>query len=268
MFKLYSKNILINFLFISIAIGLFSCGSTKQLKYFQDLPDSTKFASIKLSTYTVPTVHAGDILGVEIYTIDVSATASVNVISNAPILTLGGANIDYEENGFVVDKNGEIDVPELGKMKVENLTIEQIQAVVKAKAITYFNDPIVIIKNKSFKLTFLGEFQKTGTFIIQRPKITIIDALGMSGGLTDYGKRDDILLLRQNQDNTLSSIRINLLSSNILKSPYYYLQSNDVLLANPSKSKGISTDQTFNRYLTLYSLIGSLLTTLIVLLKH
>ena len=268
MFKLYSKKILINLFFISIAIGLFSCGSTKQLKYFQDLPDSTKLSYIKLPAYEAPTVHVGDIIGVEIYTIDLSATASVNVVTNAPIATLGGANIDYEENGFVVDKGGEIDIPELGKIKVEGFTIEQIQVLVKAKALTYFNDPIVIVKNKSFKLTFLGEFQKTGTFIIQRPKITIIDALGLAGGLTDFGKRDDILLLRHNQDNTLSSIRVNLLSSNILKSPYYYLQPNDVLLANPTKSKGIVTDQTFSRYLTLYSLIGSLITTLVVLIKH
>ena len=268
MCKIYSKNILLNFIYILIAIGLFSCGSTKQLKYFQDLPDSTKLASVKLPPYMPTTTRIGDILGIEIYTIDLNATMSVNVISNAPMSTIGGANIDYEQNGYVVDKNGEIDVPELGKIKVENLTMEQVQVVVKAKALTYFNDPIVIVKNKSFKLTFLGEFQKTGTFIIERPKLTIIDALGLAGGLTDYGRRDDILLLRQNQDNTLSTIRINLLSSNTLKSPYYYLQSNDVLLANPNKSKGIATDQTFSRYLTLYSLIGSLLTTLIVLIKH
>jgi len=268
MFKLYSKKILINLLFISIAIGLFSCGSTKQLKYFQDLPDSTKLSAIKLPAYVVPTVHVGDILGVEIYTIDLSATASVNIVSNMPTAIIGGANVDYEQNGLIVDKNGGIDIPELGKLKVENLTVEQIQVLVKAKALTYFNDPIVIVKNKSFKLTFLGEFQKTGTFIIQRPRLTIIDALGLAGGLTDFGKRDDIVLLRQNPDNTMSSIRINLLSSNVLKSPYYYLQSNDVLLANPNRSKGISTDQTFSRYLTLYSLVGSLLTTLIVLLKH
>jgi len=221
-----------------------------------------------LPAYTPAVTHAGDILSVEIFTIDLNATISVNAVSNAPIATTGGANIDYEPNGLIVDKNREIDVPELGKIAVENLTIEQVQAVVKARAMTYFNDPIVIVKSKSFKLTFLGEFQKTGTFIIQRPKLTIVDALGLSGGLTDYGRRDDILLLRQNQDNTLSTIRINLLSSNILKSPYYYLQSNDVLLANPTRSKGIVTDQTFSRYLTLYSLIGSLLTTFIVLIKH
>lgn len=268
MFKLYSKNILINFLFVSIAIGLFSCGSTKQLKYFQDLPDSTKLASIKLTSFTTPVIHPGQVLSINVYTIDLNSTQTINVV-NTTVVASQTSVLGFEESGYLVDKEGNVELPELGKVKVADLTIEQAQAVIKERAAKYFNDPIVIIKNKSFKITFVGEFQKTGTFIIPNEKFTIVDAIGLSGGLTDFGQRDDVLLLRQNDNgNTLSTIRINLKSAAVLKSTYYYLQNNDVLLANPSRSKGISTDQTFNRYLALYSLLGSLLTTILVLIKR
>jgi polysaccharide export outer membrane protein len=160
-------------------------------------------------------------------------------------------------------------LPELGKIKVIGLNIEQAQAAIKERAAVYFNNPIVIVKNKSFKLTFMGEFQRPGTYIIPSEKFTMVDALGLSGGLTDFGQRDDILLLRQNNDtNTMSTIRINLKSSAVLKSPYYYLQNNDVLVANPNRSKGITTDQTFNRYLSLYSLLGSLISTILFLYRR
>jgi polysaccharide export outer membrane protein len=268
MFKLYSKNTLINFLFISIAIGLFSCGSTKQLKYFQDIPDSTKLASIKLANFTSPVIHPDQVLSINVYTIELSSTQTINVV-NTSVASSQTAVLGFESSGYLVDREGYVELPELGKIKVENLTIEQAQVVIKERATKYFNDPIVIVKNKSFKITFVGEFQKTGTFIIPSEKFTLVDAIGLSGGLTDYGQRDDVLLLRQNDNgNTLSSIRINLKSSAVLRSPYYYLQNNDVLLANPSKSKGITTDQTFNRYLTLYSLLGSVLTTILVLIKR
>lgn len=269
MYKRFPKNLLIKFLIFFVVVGLYSCGSTKQLKYFQDLPDSTKISAIKLSNYTTSVIHPGDILGVDIYTIDVNATMSVNIINSAATNPVtGGVNFDYQPAGYTVDPDGNIEVLELGKINVANLTIDQAQNIIRVKAAQYFNEPIVVVKNNAFRITFIGEFQKTGSFIIQRQKFTIIDALGLAGGLTDFGKRDDVLLLRQNNDNTISTIRINLLSSAILKTPYYYLQNNDVLLANPNKSKGISTDQTFNRYLALYSLIGSLLTTIIVLIKH
>jgi polysaccharide export outer membrane protein len=268
MCKIYSKNILLNFLFILIAIGLFSCGSTQKLKYFQDLPDSTKLAYIKLANFTPPLIHLGQILSINIYTIDVNSTQAINVV-NTTTAASQTAVLGFDESGYLVDNEGYVELPELGKIKVADLNIEQAQAVIKERAAIYFNNPIVIVKNKSFKITFAGEFQKTGTFIIPSEKFTLVDAIGLSGGLTDFGQRDDVLLLRQNDsNNTLSSIRVNLKSSAVLKSPYYYLQNNDVLLANPNKSKGISTDQTFNRYLTLYSLLGSIITTILVLIKR
>jgi len=268
MFKLYSKRILVNFFFVTIAVVLFSCGSTKQLKYFQDISDTTKLASIKLQDFNVPLIHPDQILSVSIYTIDLGATQNINTVNGATTASQSTVS-GFDQTGYLVDRDGFIELPEIGKIKVANLNIEQAQALIKERALKYFNDPIVIVKDKSFKVTFVGEFQKPGTFIIPSEKFTIVDAMGLSGGLTDFGQRDDVLLLRQNEsNNTLSTIRLNLKSSSVLKSNYYYLQNNDVLIANPSKSKGITTDQTFNRYLALYSVIGSLITTILILFRR
>jgi len=268
MLKLCSKNILICSVFALIAIGLCSCGSTKELKYFQDIPDTTKLSYIKLKAFTAPVIHPDEVISVNIYTIDLNATLSVNAVNAAAVATQNAVT-GFDQTGYLVDRDGNIDMPELGKIKVANLNIEQAQVVIRQKALKYFNDPIVIVRNKSVKITFLGEFTKQGTFIIPSEKFTIMDALGFSGGLTDFGQRSDVMLVRQNNDtNTLSTIRINLKNTDILKSPYYYLQNNDVLIANPNKSKGISTDQTFNRNITLISLVVSLFTTLFVLIKR
>ncbi|OCX54575.1 hypothetical protein BEL04_10080 [Mucilaginibacter sp. PPCGB 2223] len=268
MLKLYSKNILVGHLFALVVIGLCSCGSTKQLKYFQDIPDSTKLASIKLANFTIPVIRPDQVLSINVYTIDLGSTQTINTV-NTTVVASQTAVLGFESSGYLVDKDGYVELPELGKIKVEGLTIEQAQVAVKERATKYFNDPIVIIKNKSFKVTFVGEFAKPGAYIIPSEKFTLVDAIGLSGGLTDFGQRDDVLLLRQNDSTkTLSTIRLNLKTSAVLKSPYYYLQNNDVLIANPSKSKGITTDQTFNRYLTLYTLAGSLLTTILVLIKR
>jgi len=268
MYKRFLRGLLIKLFVFSIAIGLYSCGSTKQLKYFQDIPDTTKLSYIKLQNFTVPVIHRDQVLSVSIYTIDLGATLSINTVNSASVATQG-AVLGFDQNGYLVDGEGNIELPELGKIKVENLNIEQVQAVIKERALKYFNDPIVIVKNKSFKITFAGEFLKPGAYIIPSEKFTLLDAIGLSGGLTDFGQRDDVLLLRQNDNtNTLSAIRLDFKKSAILESPYYYLQNNDVLLANPNKSKGISSDQTFSRYLTLYSFLASFITTILILFRR
>jgi len=267
MLQLCLKNILICSVFALIAIGLCSCGSTKQLKYFQDISDTTRLNAIKLANFTRPVIHPDQVLSISVYTIDLASTQAINVV-NTTVGATQSAVLGFDESGYLVDKDGYVELPELGKIKVDNLTIEQAQATIKERAMKYFNDPIVIVKNKSFKITFVGEFTKAGAYIVPSDRFTLVDALGLAGGLTDFAQRDDILLLRQNDNNTLSTIRINLKNSAILKSPYYYLQNNDVLVANPSRSKGISTDQTFNRYLSLYSLLASLITTILVLTRR
>lgn len=248
------------FFILCACLFFFSCGSVKQIQYFQDLPDTTKIANLKIPGYTPPVINEGDILSISILTIDAANSSNVN-LANAGAPTQSGVN-QSDLSGYPVDKEGYIEMLELGKIKVKGLTIEQAHDAILQKALLYFKDPIVTIKNKNIKITLLGDISRPGTYNITTEKVTIIDVLGLAGDLTNYGRRDNVLLLRQNGDNTLSSIRLNLKSSDVLKSPYYYMQNNDVLYIEPTKSKGIASDQEFSRNLQVMSLVFSTLITL------
>lgn len=258
-------NILFYLVFIIITSCFSACVSTKEIGYFHDIPDSTKLNYLKLSNYVSPVIHPDDVLSVTIQTTDATATTAVNALNNS---SSSAATMGTDMTGYVVDSLGNIQIPVLGKIKVSNLTLAQARDIIDRKAKLYFVDPIIIVKNKSFKVTILGEVAKPGTFYITTPKANIIDLLSLAGDLNNYAKKDNILLLRKNDDNTLSSIRINLTNSNIIKSPYFYLQSNDVIYVEPNKIKAMSaSDAVVSHNLTFISLGITVLTTLLLVFK-
>lgn len=253
-------------IFIYVSIGLFSCVTLKQIKLFQDIPDSTKLSNLKLPTFVPPVIQPGDVLSISIITTDVGAPVNVNA-GNAQAISASAGGGSAGETGYLVDKEGNIEIPELGKINVLGLTIDQAKETVKKKALFYFKDPTIIIKSKNLKITLLGEIQRPGSYNITNEKFTIIDALSYAGDFTSYGRRDNVLLLRQNDNHTLSSIRIDMRNSAILKSPYYYLQNNDVLYIEPTVGKARASDAIFDRNISYITVALGLLTTLLVLVK-
>jgi polysaccharide export outer membrane protein len=266
--KLIQSNILFCLLFIVIELFFSSCVTTKRLKYFQDIPDSTRLNNLKLSDYINPAIHPEDVLSVTILTADPTATNNVNsnITGGGGAGSTSGSNVD--PIGYIVDNMGYIEIPILGKIKVSNLTLAQAKDAISLQAKLYFLNPTVIVKNKSFKITLLGEVAKPGLLYIATPKVNILDAIGMGGDLTSVSKRDNILLIRQNDNNTLSFIRINLTKSDILRSPYYYLQSNDVIYVEPNNSKAITADATFSRGLTVVSSLLSLISIILLIARR
>ncbi len=258
MHKHLSEKAIFYSIIVPVFFCFFSCVSVKQLTYFQDVPETNKLSAIKLPAYVEPVIHPTDVLAIVIYATDPSATANVNV------LNAGSGN----DGGYSVDNEGNIELSELGKIHVEDLTIAQVHDEIKKRAKLYFENPVVVIKNKSFKITILGEVNKPGVIYIPTEKPNIIDALGLSGDLTAFGNKENILLLRKNLDNTVSTIRINLKSSALMESPYFYLQNNDILYVGPSKAKAIASDVVFSRNLTLGTLGLTLFSTFYLLLKR
>ena len=248
-----------------ICVELFSCGSVKQIKYFQDLPDTTKLSNVKLSKFIPPVIKPGDILSITILTIDEASLSVVDKANQGGAAQTGVTKTDI--SGYLVDREGYVEMPILGKIKLENLTIEQAKDFIKSKAITYFNNPIVYLKNKDTHITILGEMSHTGSFDITTEKVSIIDVLSLGGGVLTTGKINDVLLLRQNGNNTISTIRIDLKSSNLFNSPYFYLQNNDVIYVEPNRNKGIISDQVFSRIFELYGLSTGVLATILLYLK-
>lgn len=260
MIKNFYKNLLAAVFILYLCFGLFSCGSVKDYKYFQDIPDSTRSLNIKLQTYQAPVIEIGNILSVSIFTTDPTAATNVNISGG----TSSSSSSSPEQAGYALDNDGNIEIPVVGKINVVGLTLQQASSLIKEKALIYFKDPVVIVKLKNFKITVLGEVAKPGTYYVASEKSTIIDALGLVGDLTNFGNRENILLLRHNTDNSMNTYRINLKNSAVLKSPYFYLQNNDMLYIEATKAKIIASDAVFSRNTQLIGLALSVFTVLLV----
>lgn len=255
-------------LFSVLLISFSSCISTKDLRYFQDISDSTKLNSIVLPAYHEPKIHSFDILSVTIQTNDPAVTTNVNTATASPAAAASPAGGGADLSGYMVDSLGFIQMPVLGTIKVGELTLPQATDVIKQKARQYFVDPIVIVRNKSFRVTVLGEVGVPGIKYLSTPKANILDLLGTTGDLSIGAQRNNVLLMRHNDNNTLSTIRLDLTSSRILRSPYFYLQSNDVIYVEPSKQKAIASDVVFTRNLSFVTLGLSLFSTFLFLFRN
>jgi polysaccharide export outer membrane protein len=153
----------------------------------------------------------------------------------------------------------------LGKINVLNLTTTELRDTITNIANKYYKDPTVVVRFANFKITVTGEVLKPGQYVVPNEKVSIFDGIAMAGDLTIFGKRDNILLLRENADGTKTPYRINLNKSEILSSPYYYLRQNDILYIEPGKGKAAANDASQAR---TYAIIGSLLSVLIVLVSR
>ena len=145
-------------------------------------------------------------------------------------------NVSVEPT-YLVDSNGNIDFPILGTLSTKNLTLEQLKAQLKEKITKYIVNPTVNIRNTNFKVTVLGEVGRTGVFPIPDGQpTTILNVIGMAGDLTIYGKRQNVLLIR-NVDGVTSKHYIDITDAEFFNSPYYYVKQNDVIYVSPNKAR-------------------------------
>ncbi|MDN3549761.1 polysaccharide biosynthesis/export family protein [Mucilaginibacter aquaedulcis] len=265
------KKYLFNACFIALiallSCNLISCSSSKKIKYFQDIPDSGQLKAITKSEYVEPVIRVDDILTILIQTIDPQATSMIN-IANAP-LSGGASPIGASAalstppvSGYLVNKEGIVQLPVLGDIKVIGYTTSQLADTIRTLARKYFKDPNVIVRYANFKISVTGEVLKPGQYIVANEKVSILDAIAMAGDLTIFGKRENVLLIRENPDGTKTPYRFNLKKSDVMSSPYYYLRQNDIVYVEPRKAKSDATDASQNRYI---SLAGALLSIILVL---
>jgi polysaccharide export outer membrane protein len=144
---------------------------------------------------------------------------------------------------FIVDTNGDIDYPMIGKLHIAGMTESQAGQLITAKILPYFSksktdQPIVTCRLKDFTISVLGEVKNPGSYVIENEKVNILEALALSGDLTIYGKRNNLKLIRQNTEKGVEVHTIDLTDANFINSPYYYMQQNDVLYIEPNKAKG------------------------------
>ncbi len=205
-----------------------SCVNTKKAIYFYSVQDTT-FKVIGANMELV--IQQNDQLSIFVSSLNKEATE----IFNPPNMQ---ANNQQGGSGYLVDPDGNIQFPILGLISVSGLTKKQLGNKI-AKELTnkkLLIDPIVDIHILNFKVTVLGEVARPTVVPVTNEKITILEAIGFAGDLTIYAKRENVILIREENGNRIIK-RINLNSTDILKSPYYYLKANDVIYAEPNKVK-------------------------------
>ncbi|MDP9080676.1 MAG: polysaccharide export protein [Bacteroidota bacterium] len=251
-----------------------SCSSTQKIKYFQDIPDSGQLKIIATSNYVEPKIQVDDILTVLVETIDPQATNAINA-GNVPSPALGSVisggavnNLTQQTAiGFLVNKEGFIEIPILGKIKVSGFTTSQVTEIVRTEAAKYYKDPTIMVRFANFKISVTGEVLRPGVYVLPNEKVTILDAIALAGDLTIFGKRENVLLIRENADGTKTPYRINLKKSDIMSSPYYYLRQNDVIYVEPRKAKSDATDAAQQKYIGIAAALLSLIIVLATRIK-
>ena len=238
------------FLFFLFVTGLFffcSCTSTKSISYFQSEKD-TSFVIIP-DTIEAP-IEKNSILSINISSLNKVASADFN--SN-----------EKSEKGYLVNNDGNLELPILGSIHAEGLTKKQLKELITSIILEkgLLIDPIVEIRHVNYEVTVLGEVASPAVITVPSEKISMVKALGLAGDMTIYGKRDNVLLIRE-EDGKRTTHRVNLNSIDFLNSPYYYLKPNDLVYVEPNKSKIASTDRVL---LILPIILSSLSIVLIVL---
>ncbi len=255
----------IAFIFLLLISGfsifLSSC-TTQKIAYFRDLPDSVKYSSLPISSFKDPLIQPDDILSISIQTIDPTTSAPINQATEGPVLGAGSYSAGNQQSvtGFLVDKNGEIELAMIGKVKVAGVSTYEARELIRKRAEAFYKYPNVQLRFANFKVTVLGEVMRPATYTLPNEKVSILDAIGLAGDLTIYGKRENVLLIRE-KEGKKEFVRFDLSSSEVFKSPYYYLRQNDVIYIEPNKSKIATTDAARTR---TYAILGSVLSLLIV----
>lgn len=259
-------------IFFLCAMLLFaSCRVNKNIAYFKDVPDSLYLSSRDVATvpFTDPVIKPNDILQVSILTLDPVVNAMLNTESTTSFTVQpGSANAQAtspQVNGFLVDRDGNLELPIVGKVKVAGLTTSVARDSIHNRVELYYKKPVVNVKFTNFTVTVLGEVAHPSTYVVPNEKVSILDAIGMAGDLTIFGKRENVMLIR----DTLGQkqfIRFNLNSSSTISSPYFYLRQGDVVYVEPGKARVEGTDAAVKA--RNYSLIISLTALIITIISR
>lgn len=238
-------------IFISLVIST-SC-SQRNLVYFSDLQGTGSGNETPIRNYSQPTIQPDDILSITVSSLNPESNVLFNNVILPTNANTGGVIAATKgTEGYQVDKSGFINFPVIGKVLLSGLTKEQAIDKMTNEIKVHVKNPIVNIRFMNFKVTVIGEVSKPSTFTVDTEKINVLEALGLAGDMTSYGKRENVLIIRE-QQGVRKTTRINLNNKDVLNSPYFYLQQNDIVYVEPSNREKTSETRVGNKYIGLWA---------------
>lgn len=245
-------------LFVMIAFG---CSQTKKIAYYQNIDGLQQESALSYESKIQP----DDLLLITVSSPDPEAVAPFNPETMVVPLTNGQAYAGQQQKQlYLVDKEGNVEFPVLGSLKFGGKTKIEVNKLLKDLLQKYVKNPIVNIRIMNFKITVQGEVVRPGTFTITSERITIPEALSLAGDLTIYGKRNNVILIRE-VDGKKNIHRIDLTKADFINSPDYYLSQNDLLYVEPNGPKANSS--TFNQNIPIWISLSSVVISLVLLFK-
>ena len=216
-------------------VALSSCQTvyTTKLPYFEDI-DSAQVAQMADKDYSIKIIPDDELL-ITVTTTVPAASAMYNLpLSNPATRDAVISATQPQQQTYIVDANGDIQFPVLGKMHVAGMTTLQLKEELEKQIGKNVSNPIVRVQFVNFRVNVLGEVKTPGAITVRKERYSVLDALAEAGDLTEYGERDNVLLIRE-EDGKKIYHRFNLNNSEILTSPYFYLKQNDVIYVEPNE---------------------------------
>lgn len=258
--RINMKKLLIPFVLMTIVLLLDACSSAKQVAYFQNI-DSTSL-TVSKGLYDAR-IMPKDLLTITVVTSDPSTSKPFNLSIQNTLGTDGrlgsttGSLLQY-----LVNNDGDIDFPVVGTVHVAGLTKDQCEDLIKSKVKPYLaesENPVVTVSMSSYRVTVAGEVTSPKVVPVSTEKMSVLEALAQAGDLTIYGRRDNVLLIRENADGQKEAHRLNLNDANIINSPYYYVQQNDYIYIEPNsvKAKNSAIGQSTTLWFSFVSILTS-----------
>jgi len=247
-----------------------SCTSYKNVPYLQN-PEVVNSYVDSLPMYDAQ-IMPKDLLTITVNTSDPEAAAPFNLVVQSPINVARTSNLTQQPSlqQYLVNNEGFIDFPVLGRLKVGGLTKNQAEDLIREKLGDYLREtPIVTVRMSNYKIAVLGEVARPGMFTVNNEKVNIFEALAMAGDLTVWGIRDNVKLIREDATGKREIINLNLNNAEIVTCPYYYLQQNDILYVSPNKTKAKNSDigQSTSLWFSATSILVSIASLLVTIFR-
>lgn len=266
--------------FLFLAVSFSSCSvfqkkpdAESELNYLKNIEQIAEETSVRTAHSTI---QQGDQLVITVMAKDLDVVKPFNqnyssgeTLANAqPGGNVNAVVAPAAGPTYTVDSEGMIDFPVLGKLSTTGKSIDEFKNELRGRLTRYIINPTVSMKLANYKVTVLGEVNRPGEYTIADGKATLLSALGLAGDLTMYGKRDDVLVVR-NVDGVISKERINLGDASFITSPYYHLKQGDVIYVSPNRSREIAARQNPNTglYISIASVTLGLLGLLVTVFK-